>query len=318
MEILELKPSCMDYLWGGNRLREEFGLESDKDIISEGWMLSSRSEAPSFIKNGKYSGMEFSEYLKTDAGKKSVGKNARRDCNFPLLIKLIDAHDNLSIQVHPSDIYAKNHENSLGKTEMWYIIEANEGAEIIYGVDSEMTRAEFEESIAENTLLEKLRHIKVKSGDCFLIPSGTLHAIGKGIVLAEVQENSNITYRVYDYNRRDKNGNSRELHIEKALDVTNLVPVKKKAEPKEYHTKSADITVLQKCDFFTVLKFNIKKDAVLEADEYSFQHILVISGSGKIISKEDFELKAGSSIYIPANYGKYKIIGNLEFILSKI
>ena len=198
MAILKLKAPCKDYIWGGNRLREEYGKQLDSDRIAESWELSCHKDGQSVITGGEFDGKTLSDYIAAK-GKGVLGKNCGRFEYFPVLIKLIDAKDNLSVQVHPSNEYALRVEGEYGKTEMWYIVDCDPGAELLYGFKHEISKEEFAERIANNTLLEVTNNVPVHKGDVFFIESGTLHAIGKGILIAEIQQNSNTTYRIYDY-----------------------------------------------------------------------------------------------------------------------
>ena len=234
-----------------------------------------------------------------------LGENAEKFPFFPMLIKFIDAKQDLSVQVHPSDDYALQNENSFGKTEMWYIVEAEQGAGIYLGFNRDVTKEEYETAIKENRLTELLNFYEVKAGECYFIPSGTIHAIGKGCLICEIQQNSNLTYRVYDYGRKDKNGNARELHIDKALKVTNL----KKFEPTIFED------CLGKSEYFTVTKHEIDGKLQLTADELSFQCVTCVKGNGFI---EAIRIKQGDSYFIPANYGNYIVKGKLDIILTKI
>ena len=224
MSILKLKPACKDYLWGGHRLVDEYNVDYDGEILAEAWELSCHPDGPSMIMNGPYEGKSLREYLDI-VGMEALGTHCRRFREFPILTKFIDARDNLSIQVHPNNGFALQNEGQYGKTEMWYVLDAEEGAFLYYGFKREITREEFARRIEENTLLEVLNAVPVKKGDVLFIESGTLHAIGKGILIAEIQQNSNVTYRVYDYGRVGKDGKKRDLHIEKALAVTSRVPI---------------------------------------------------------------------------------------------
>ena len=197
MCILKLKPSCKDYLWGGHRLADEYGVEYDGDVLAEAWELSCHPDGPSYIVNGSYAGKTLQEYIDGE-GKEVLGTNCRRFRDFPILTKFIDAKDNLSIQVHPDNRYALKNEGQYGKTEMWYIIDCEPDSYLYYGFSKEISREEFAHRIADDTLLEVVRKVPVKKGDVFFIPSGTLHAIGPGILLAEVQQSSNVTYRIDD------------------------------------------------------------------------------------------------------------------------
>ena len=179
MAILKLKPACKDYLWGGHRLADEFGIEYDGDILAEAWELSCHPDGPSIIVNGEYAGRTLKEYI-DEKGMEVLGENCRRFREFPILTKFIDARDNLSVQVHPNNRYALKHEGQYGKTEMWYVLDAIPGSFLYYGFREEITREEFAKRIQENTLLEVLNAVPVKKGDVLFIESGTLHAIGEG------------------------------------------------------------------------------------------------------------------------------------------
>ena len=191
MNILKLTPSCKDYLWGGSRLRSDFGIKSDLNPLAEAWVLSCHPDGPSYLADGT----TLADYVTAHPG--CLGTDCEKFEQFPILTKFIDAKNNLSIQVHPSNEYALKNEHQYGKTEMWYVLDCEPGAFLYYGFDHEISKAEFEERIKNNTLTEVLNAVPVHKGDCFFIPAGTLHAICKGIVIAEVQQNSNVTYRVY-------------------------------------------------------------------------------------------------------------------------
>jgi len=224
VSILKLKPSCKDYLWGGHRLVEEYGKEYEGEILAETWELSCHPDGPTVIVNGPSAGKTLQQYIEEN-GKEVLGKNCRRFRDFPILTKFIDARENLSIQVHPDNRYALKNEGQYGKTEMWYVMDAGEDAFLYYGFQKEIGKEEFAKWIQEDTLLEVLHAVPVQKGDVLFIESGTIHAIGKDILIAEIQQNSNVTYRVYDYGRVGKDGKKRDLHIEKALAVTKRVPI---------------------------------------------------------------------------------------------
>ena len=197
MKILKLSPTIKDYIWGGTRLSREFEMVSFTDKQAEAWVLSCHGDGECTIENTDFKGRTLSDVLSNEC-KSYLGTNCDKYENFPILIKLIDAKDNLSVQVHPDDEYALRVEGEYGKTEAWYIMDCDDDAEIIYGFKSDITKEEFRKSIEENTLTDYVNRVKVKKGDIFFIEAGTLHAICKGILLAEVQQNSNTTYRVYD------------------------------------------------------------------------------------------------------------------------
>lgn len=305
MAILKLKPHTTDYLWGGENLREKYNIKSDKSPLAEAWMLSAHKLGESIIENTDDKGLTFSQYIEK-YGVSVLGKKCEKFKDFPVLIKFIDAKDNLSIQVHPSDEYALEHEGEFGKTEMWYVLDAEPNAFLYYGFKQEISKDEFVKRIEDNTLLEVLNAVKVKKGDAFFISAGTIHAIGKGIVLAEVQQNSNITYRVYDYGRVDKNGNTRELHIDKAVEVTDLKPAKKLDFDNH----------LAKCEYFTVDV--IENNFCDVCDENSFVSILVLEGKGEIkCSDECLSIQKGDSFFLPANSGEFKL-SNVKALITKV
>ena len=219
MSVLKLIPACKDYLWGGHRLVDEYNKEYDGDILAETWELSCHPDGPSRIANGRYAGRTLAEYIEAE-GKGVLGTHCRRFRDFPILIKFIDAKQDLSVQVHPDNRYALKNEGQYGKTEMWYVVDAGEEATLYYGFKEEISKEEFAERIQNDTVLDVLNKVPVQKGDVLFIESGTIHAIGADILIAEIQQNSNVTYRVYDYGRVGKDGKKRDLHIEKALAVT--------------------------------------------------------------------------------------------------
>ncbi len=313
MSILKLKPSCKDYLWGGHRLADEYGIEYDEDILAEAWELSCHPDGPSYITNGKYTGKTLEEFIEAE-GKDVLGTHCRRFCDFPILIKFIDAKQNLSIQVHPNNRYALKNEGQYGKTEMWYIMDAEQGAFLYYGFKTEISKEEFEKRIQEDTLLEVLNAVPVQKGDVLFIESGTIHAIGEGILIAEIQQNSNVTYRVYDYGRVGKDGKKRDLHIEKALAVTNRVPIVK---DKSSYPHVAD------CDYFTVDKLNLDGTFMKKMEgtvsEASFASILILDGEGTIKNNGDtLTFKKGESFFLTAGSGIYTVEGSCDALVTTI
>ncbi len=313
MAILKLKPALKDYLWGGHRLVDEFGIEYDGDILAEAWELSSHPDGPSIITNGPYAGKTLPEYLEAE-GLEVLGTHCRRFREFPILVKYIDARQALSIQVHPDNGYALKNEGQYGKTEMWYVLDAQPGSFLYYGFKEEISKEEFAQRIKDNTLLEVLNAVPVQTGDVLFIESGTLHAIGAGILIAEIQQNSNVTYRIYDYGRKDKNGNLRDLHIEKALDVTNRIPLQKKGQGYPH---------IADCDYFTVDKLDLDGKLMNRmqgtVSEESFLSILILDGEGTISSKgESVTYKKGDSILLTADSGNWEIEGSCDALLTTI
>lgn len=321
MSILKLIAPCKDYIWGGNRLREEYGKKLDSDKIAESWELSCHKDGQSVISGGEFDGKTLTEYIDAKGKTASLGANCDRFEYFPILIKLIDAKDNLSVQVHPSNEYALKVEHEYGKTEMWYIVDCDEGAELLYGFKHEITKEEFADRIKNNTLLEVANNVPVHKGDVFFIESGTLHAIGKGILIAEIQQNSNTTYRVYDFGRVGKDGKPRELHIEKALDVTNRVPPKypTTAQGQPEKVEGGVKTLLRSCEYFNVNKLEVDGTMKLVSDDKSFKSLLVLDGNVEIAcGGEKVSGIKGDSFFVPANSGDFTVSGKAEVILSDI
>ena len=320
MDILELKPVFKDYIWGGTRLKDDFGFETDLDPVAEGWMLSCHKDGQSVITGGEFDGKTLSDYIAAK-GKGVLGKNCDRFEYFPVLIKLIDAKDNLSVQVHPSNEYALRVEGEYGKTEMWYIVDCDPGAELLYGFKHEISKEELAERIANNTLLEVTNNVPVHKGDVFFIESGTLHAIGKGILIAEIQQNSNTTYRIYDYGRVGKDGKPRELHVEKAKEVTNLVPPKYPTTAQGAPTaiEGGKETLLRSCEYFNVNKLELDGTTKLTAGAGSFNSLLVLDGTFEIAAgSENASAKKGDSLFITAGTGEYTVTGKGTIILTDI
>lgn len=317
MQPLILIPPIKDYIWGGTKLRDEFGKESKLERLAESWELSCHKDGGSVIANGEYAGKTLAEYI--EERPETLGTNCGRFEFFPVLIKLIDACDNLSVQVHPDNEYAQRVEGEYGKTEMWYIVDCDEGASLIYGFKEEISKEDFRKAIETNTLLDKVNSVPVKKGDVFFINSGTLHAIGRGILIAEIQQNSNTTYRVYDYGRVGADGKPRELHIEKALDVTNLTPAEPYKLPDPQKLEGRTVRQLADCEYFTVSREEIETETLLCADEASFNHVLVLEGDAALVSDfGEVKLKKGSSVFVPAGTGAYTIKGKCSIIITEI
>lgn len=306
MSILKLKPSCKDYLWGGNRLKREYGKEYDGEVLAETWELSCHPDGPSYITNGPYAGKTLQQYIDAE-GKDVLGSHCRRFRDFPILIKFIDAKDNLSVQVHPDDRYALKNEGQYGKTEMWYVLDAGENSFLYYGFQKEITKEEFKKRIQDNSLLEVLHAVPVQKGDVLFIEPGTIHAIGKDILIAEIQQNSNVTYRVYDYGRVGADGKPRALHIEKALAVTNLRPV-----------PALDFGPhLGQCAYFTTDL--CRAPFAKTVDETSFAALLVTEGTGALaMDGETMPLSAGDSLFVPAGSGTFQVGGDCSVLVTRV
>lgn len=317
---MKLEAPLKDYLWGGTRLKDEYGKKTNLDKVAESWELACHKDGKSKIVNGEAAGLFLEDWL-AGQDKSVLGTNAASFSYFPLLIKLIDAKGDLSVQVHPDNDYAMRVEGEYGKTEMWYIVDCEPGASLLYGFKEKISKEEFERRIADNTLLEVCNRVPVKKGDVFFIDSGTLHAIGRGILICEIQQNSNTTYRIYDYGRVGKDGKPRELHVKKAIDVTKLEPPTKPttALAKIDIIPGLDMKLLAECEYFTAYHATLKGEASLKAGSESFQTFTVLSGSLKLTSGDTvLDFYKGESVFIPAGLGIYTLTGDATFILSKM
>ena len=319
---MKLTAPLKDYLWGGTKLKDEYGKVTDKDKVSESWELACHKDGMNIIENGEFAGKTLQEYIDTE-GKGVLGENAQKFPYFPILIKLIDAKDNLSVQVHPNDDYAMRVEGEFGKTEMWYIVDCEPDASLIYGFKEKISKEEFAQRIENNTLLEVCNQVPVKKGDVFFIEAGTLHAIGKGILIAEIQQNSNTTYRVYDFGRVGADGKPRELHVEKAKEVTALMPPTRPVKPlARIPLASASdykMDLLASCELFTVFHVDVAGKCSLNVDKSSFQSFTVLDGSLELSSgDEKITVKKGETVFLPADLGDYELVGNGEIVLSMV
>lgn len=319
---LLLRPVSKEIMWGGNLLKREYNKTAPFENIAESWELTVRENEMCVIANGEYTGMKLGDYI---SHKKAdiLGTNISKYDRFPLLIKFIDANDRLSIQVHPDNEYSLGNENELGKTEMWYIMAAEPGAKLVYGLKEGCTLDDFRQAVADGKTEEMLNFVDVHPGEVYFIPSGQVHAIGAGILIAEIQQNSNVTYRVYDYNRRQADGSLRQLHTEKALDVIKLRTTEEiDAIRFALPDKETGCELLCSCEYFTSRKYvtDSKNVAVLHADEKSFVSLLVLDSDGADIEMGHnvFPIHKGESYFIPASSGEFKISGQAETIVTVI
>ena len=296
---LKLKPVTKSIIWGGNYLKDNFGFESSDENIAEAWLATCRSDGVNIIENGDFSGKTFEDYINENGIENVCGDFDA----FPLLIKFIDANDKLSVQVHPDDAYAKANGLDAGKTEMWYIVDCKEGAKLVYGLKTEKapTFEEITKANDEGRLSDMLNYADVHKGDCFFIPAGLVHAIGDGIVIAEIQQNSNTTYRLYDYDRVGKDGNKRELHIQKASEVIKTVFPDEFVSGKVISDKDGEKTeILCKCDLFCVIKYNLACGKSAYFEEGSMKSIICLDGKGVIsCSGVDYPVNKGDSYLVP-------------------
>lgn len=301
MSVFLLDPCFKDYIWGGTNLRGIFGKNTPTEKTAESWELSCHPDGASLIRNGKYAGKPLSYVIEAE-GKEILGKNCARFDRFPIIVKLLDAEKDLSIQVHPSDKAASS-EGDWGKTEMWYIIAAEPGAKIINGVAKDIGKDDFEAAIISGRTEGVFNEIPVHAGECYFIPSGRVHAIGKGILLAEIQQNSNLTYRLYDYNRRDKDGNLRRLDVEKGVAASDL----------SFREISSSCFPLF-CGYFAVDKVRFVP-GVYPARPDSFVSLTVMEGSGEI---DGVPVTAGDTVFIGATDGAVPVSGDFTALKTHI
>ncbi len=313
---MKLIPATVEAVWGGTRLMD--GKWNKKGVganIAESWELACHEKGESMIVNGEFSSRKLSGVLLDNPD--FLGKKGKEFSFFPILVKLIDSKDNLSIQVHPNDEYAMRVEGEYGKTEMWYIVDAKKGGGVYCGFKEPISKEQLAKALAEGKITDYLNFIEVKKGDCLFIPAGTVHAICGGILLCEVQQNSSITYRLYDYDRVDGNGNKRQLHIDKAIEVTDTSKVVKANENSEKIDENT--LMLASCKYFTASEITCNEEYAFEVDEDSFVSLTVVDGSGAIMANGScITLDLGDTVFLPAGLGKVDIYGNLKAISARV
>lgn len=306
MKGVKLKPAFKNYIWGGEKLRTKYGKNTDITPLAESWELSSHPDGLSKLEDGR----TLESYIKENKG--CLGTLCKTD-ELPILIKLIDACDNLSVQVHPNNEQAKAWENQNGKTEMWYVVEADKGAKMTCGMKQDVTPKELRKAIAENKVEELLNTVPSQKGDVFFVEAGTVHAIGKGNVIAEIQQNSNVTYRLYDYGRIGTDGKPRELHVEKGVRASNC----KKTEPRKIPACSDGTRLLGSCEYFAVKEIKLSGRKSFIADEKSYHALMAVDGEAEIASENYTEtIKTGETVFIPANMGEYTLSGKGTILLT--
>lgn len=315
-----LRPSGKDYLWGGQRLNTEFEKQIDLDPLAETWECSTHPDGPSIVKTGDFKGQTLSKVISDNPH--FLGARHSEDKALPILIKFIDAKSDLSVQVHPDDEYASVYEGGqLGKTEMWYVLDATKDARLVYGLKKDCTKEQIRESIEKGKLSNLLQSVKVNKDDLFFIEAGTIHAIGAGCLIAEIQENSNLTYRLYDYDRVGKDGKKRELHIDKSLKVANL---KSSSEPKQplrvlKYRPGVAKELLSRCKYFEVYRMLVnterRQSVTYASDNLSFRVLLCIKGCGVLkFEDQSLEFFKGDCIFVPADSVEIKIHGHAHYL----
>lgn len=315
-----LRPSGKDYLWGGQRLNDEFEKGIKLSPLAETWECSTHPDGPSYVSGGAFDGTCLTDVIKTHPdylGTRHIGET-----ELPILIKFIDAKKDLSVQVHPTDEYAREYENGQrGKTEMWYVLDAGKDAKLVYGLKYNSSKDEMRRMISDGTVMRVLQQVSVKKDDLFFIEAGTIHAIGAGALVAEIQENSNLTYRLYDYDRVGKDGKRRELHVEKALQVASL---KSSAEPRQplrilKYRQGVASELLCRCKYFEVYRMIVnterRQEVHYRADEMSFRVLLCVNGCGIIrFGEDEIIFYKGDCIFVPADSVQMRIHGQAQFL----
>lgn len=319
-----LKPAAKDYLWGGSRLNDEFNKGIDVHPLAETWECSTHPDGQSLVASGSDIGKTLGDVLQKHP--EYLGSHPlqvmKGTTELPVLIKLIDAEQDMSVQVHPDDAYALENENCLGKTEMWYVLAAREGASIVYGFNQDMDRGRVQNVLAGGTINNYLNRVPVQRNDVFLVEAGTVHAIGAGIIMAEIQESSNLTYRLYDYGRVDKNGKQRKLHVEKAMQVMNM---RSSAQPRQpmrvlRYKRGCACELLTRCKYFQVERLLLNTDIYGLSLDYktgsnSFQILLCTEGRG-FLSGENFSLSfsKGDCVFVPSESIPLKLSGKAQVL----
>lgn len=316
-----LQAAYKDYIWGGSKLKNEYGKETNMDTLAEAWVCSTHSDGQSIIMDREFKGLTLGEVITLHP--EYLGTHPRIKDELPILVKLIDARKDLSVQVHPDDEYAKLYENGqFGKTEMWYVLHADKDAKLVFGFKHDVSKDELKASIKSGLVERHLRYVPVQKDDVFLIEAGTVHAIGKGIVIAEIQESSNLTYRIYDYDRVDKQGYKRELHIDKALAVAQLSSSMEPRQPMRvlnYRNGYAS-ELLGRCKYFQVERMLLNTEryramADSKTGNNSFRVLLCVDGCGTLFGEDVLiNFFKGDCIFIPANSVKLKMHGRAQLL----
>lgn len=321
MYPMKLQPAYKDYLWGGNRLKQLYHKTNNLSVTAESWELSCHPDGETNIANGLYAGQTLSRVLKENPH--FVSDTFTAESQFPILIKFIDAAKDLSVQVHPSDETANPEQGEQGKAEMWYVVQCEPQSYIYYGLNQEVSQERLTRRSRDGSVCKILNRVPVHEGDIFFIHPGTIHALGKGVIIAEIQQNSNTTFRVFDYCRTDAQGNQRPLHVERAAQVIDYRPVvpDQAGENNLMHTQQYDFAYIFTCDYFKVARIRCRETITLYSGSGSFHALLMIHGSG-ILQYQDhqYQLEAGDSYFIPAGAGNYQIntAEGFELLLSTI
>lgn len=311
---LFFQPVYKEIIWGGQNLKTLLKKDVPFEKTAESWEVCCHKNGMSIVENGEYKGKLIKEVI--DLHKLDLlGSKSLKFDRFPLLIKYIDANDSLSVQVHPSDEYALKNEGDYGKTEVWYIVDAKADAKLIFGVKEGTTKEDFKTALDNKNLEECLNYVNVKKGDVIFIPSGTIHAILGGIVIAEIQQNSDTTYRVYDWNRVDKNGIPRELHVEKALDVIDFNMSGKVHTPNLEKANGYSFANITRCKYFNVDEIVVDEIYKDSTNGESFFIFMCIEGNGTLIyDSKEYKITTGKTFMVPAKEKSFEINGQVKLL----
>ena len=316
MELFKFEPLLKQTIWGGDKIVTFKHLESDLDSVGESWEISGVPGDESVVANGEYKGKTLNEVLAEMKDKLVGADNYKRfGDRFPLLIKFIDARQDLSIQVHPDDETAHRQGKPMGKTEMWYVMDSDENASLKVGLKKKITPEEYAQMVEDDTICDALGNYKVKSGDCFFIPAGRIHAICSGSFIAEIQQTSDVTYRIYDYKRKDKIGNYRQLHTKEAAEAIDYTVLDNYRT--EYTPVKNEATPLVSCPLFTTAVYDLTEPMTLDYTELdSFVILIALKGEGTILtsSGETFSFREGESVLLPATTDMVKVEGTIKFL----
>jgi len=320
MEPVLLKPAGKDYLWGGRRLKEEYGKDLDMTPLAETWECSTHPDGLSMVASGAYEGKTLAEMLRLHP--EYLGEDVEDKSGLPVLVKFIDAKQNLSVQVHPDHEYARQHENKNGKYEMWYALDAEEGAQIVYGFQHPVDRELLKDAIRKGDLEKHLQKVPIQKHDVFFIPAGMIHAVGAGALIVEIQVSSNVTYRVYDYNRKEQDGKKRELHFERAMDVLNMdMGAQFRGTPRMVqYFSGGSREILCRCRYFLVERLLISQEYSWSVSDKSFQILLCLEGSGELFCEEAGDplcFSKGDCMFLPAGMGKSRLTGSAVLLLTE-
>ena len=319
-EPIFLRPTGKDYLWGGSRINDEFGKGIALEPLAETWECSTHPDGPSYALGGEFDGQSLAEILK--AHPEYLGTHPERGEGLPILIKFIDARRNLSVQVHPTDEFAAAHENGQrGKTEMWYVLDAAKDAKLVYGLRHDTDAEALRESIENGTVEKHLQTVPIAKNDVFFIEAGTIHAIGAGALIAEIQQSSNLTYRLYDYDRVDKNGHKRPLHVQKALAAANLRSSTAPRQPMRvlHYRPGCASELLCRCKYFEVYRMLVnterRQKVAYRADAMSFRVLLCVDGCGTVsFCNSASNIYKGDCVFLPADSVELSLHGQLQLL----